>query len=275
MTDAAAHLFRPANPLEERLIAASRGDPAAQAAFAQALPEETLYVGTPDKVPEGTLQGSTPMRVLSIELKDGRRATAVFTAPERMLAAFGEGVGCLALPGRTLFEMIRADPAVLNPGQPYGVMWEPESLAHLAGRPTQQPGQQPGPQSGQQPAAQAPAAEPQVMLGAPAEVPTELIARLKTLLEPLPQVRAAWLALAYWPGATSTVWHLDVRCDGDADPIRKALASGPLPADRKLDLVLNAPGGEDGVGVPVVAVREAGKGKNGKGKGLMGRLFGG
>lgn len=268
MTDAAAHLFRPANPLEERLVAASRGDPAAQAAFAHSLPDETLYVGTPDKVPEGILQASTPMRVLSIELKDGRRATAVFTAPERMLAAFGEGVGCLALPGRTLFEMIRADPAVLNPGQPYGVMWEPASLDALAGLPARQPAAAPQPATG--------AEEPQVLLGAPAEIPTELMARLKTLLDPLPQVRAAWLALAYWPGATSTVWHLDVRCDGDAEPIRRALAAGPLPTDRRLELVLNAPGGEDGVGLPVVTLRAAGAGKSGKnGKGLIGRLFGG
>ncbi|KQW82531.1 enhanced serine sensitivity protein SseB C-terminal domain-containing protein [Brevundimonas sp. Root1279] len=267
MTDAAAYLFRPANPLEERLVAASRGDPAAQAAFAQTLPDETLYVGTLDKVPEGTLQASTPMRVLSIELKDGRRATAVFTAPERMLAAFGEGVGCLALPGRKLFEMIRADPAVLNPGQPYGVMWEPASLEALAGLPARrlvEPTAAPQPAPGGQ-------QEPQVLLGAPAEVPTELMARLKALLDPLPQVRAAWLALAYWPGATNTVWHLDVRCDGDAEPIRRALGSSPLPTDRKLELILNAPGGEDGVGLPVVAVRAAGKGK----KGLMGRLFGG
>lgn len=257
MTDAAAHLFRPANPLEERLVAASRGDPAAQEAFARSLPDETLYVATPDKVPEGTLQSATPMRVLSIALKDGRRATAVFTAPERMLAAFGEGVGCLALPGRTLFEMIRADPAVLNPGQPYGVMWEPESLAVLVGLPSERTVEK----------------EAQVLLGDPAEVPSELIAELQRRLEPLVQVRAAWLALAYWPGATATVWHLDVRSDGDADPIRRALGAAPLPTDRKLDMVLNPPGGEAGVGLPVVAEREAGKGKGGKG--LMGRLFGG
>jgi hypothetical protein len=266
---AAAAAFRPVNALEQRLVAAAQGDRAQQIAFERELPGETLYVATPDSMPEGQreLDHSTPVRLLSISLKDGRRATAVFTSPERMLAVFGEGTGCLGLPARTLFGMIRADPAVLNPGQIYGVVWEPEVLTSLAGMPVERVVEQ----------------EAQVLLGAPKEVPEELITALKAAMEPVPQIRAAWLALAYWPGAQGTVWHLDVRAADGHDDIRRALGGvmdGHVLGDKKLDMIINAPGGEDGVGLVVVAPRSGpppGK-VNGKskanGKGLLGRLLG-
>ncbi|GAA0649427.1 enhanced serine sensitivity protein SseB C-terminal domain-containing protein [Brevundimonas lenta] len=269
---AAAAAFRPVNALEERLVAAAQGDRAQQFAFERELPNETLYVATPDAMPEGRreLDTDTPVRLLSISLKDGRRATAVFTSPGRVMAAFGEGTGCLSMPARTLFGMIRADPAVLNPGQMYGVVWEPDVLHALAGMPVERVVEK----------------ETQVMLGTPKEIPTELLAALKAALEPVPEVRAAWLGLAYWPGATSTVWHLDVRAGEGQDAIRRALGSlmdGQLNGDRKLDMVINAPGGDEGVGLVVVAPRARavpagmvnGKPKKTNGKGLLGRLFGG
>lgn len=259
---AIAAAFQPVNALEACLVAAAGGDRTQQLAFERRLPDETLYVATPDAMPEGqrVLDVATPVRLMSIALNDGRRATAVFTAPERILTAFGEGTGCLGLPGRTLFEMIRADPAVLNPGQPYGVVWEPDVLSGLAGLPVSRVLEE----------------EARVLLGAPKEAPTALMAALEKAFRPLPQVRAAWLALAYWPGAEGTVWHLDVRADGDPEPVRRALGavmSDPAVTDRKLDMIINPPGGEDGVGLKVKGPG-AGPGVNGRKTGMLGRLFG-
>ncbi|MNU09452.1 hypothetical protein D3C72_2560260 [compost metagenome] len=45
---------------------------------------------------------------------------------------------------------------------------------------------------------------------------------------------------------------------GDHEPIRRALGAlmtDGAPGDRRLDMVINAPGGEDGVGLVVIAPR--------------------
>lgn len=260
MTDASPPAFAPNNMVEQQLVAAANGGLDQQKAFERFILDETLYVATPEVPAEETVTFSKgeSLRLLNVPLNDGRQAAAVFTSPQRVAEAFGE-VGYLGIEGRVLFEMIRAGPAVLNPGQTYGVVWEPEALSAMIGLPVERVVEK----------------ETQVMLGSPSEVPAELLERLKAAFEPLAEVQAAWLALAYWPDAPNHAWYLDVRSGGDHEPIRRALAAVFAEVrlgDRPLDMIINAPDPKDGVGLVVVAPRKLAPTKT---KGILGRLFGG
>jgi SseB protein N-terminal domain/SseB protein C-terminal domain len=251
--------FHPMNMVEQQLVAAANGNVDLQKAFEKFIIEETLYVATPEAGSAGmvTLQADTQIQLLNVQLNDGRQAAAVFTAPERIAEIFGE-VGYLGIRGRALFEIIRAQPAVLNPGYDYGVVWEPESISAMLGLPIERVIQK----------------ETQIMLGTPANAPVELIDRLHRAFNALPQIEAAWLALASWPETGERTWYLDVRTSSpDHEPIRRALPIAIDGADLNelpLDMIINATGGDEGMGIIIV---EPSLTKHPK-KGILRRLFG-
>ena len=254
--------FEPVNMVERQLVAAANGGLEQQKAFERFILDETLYLATPGAPAEETVtvsQGES-IKLLNVPLNDGRQAAAVFTSPQRVAEAFGE-VGYVGIEGRVLFEMIRAAPAVLNPGQTYGVVWEPDSIAAMLGVPVEHVVRK----------------DTQILLGSPADLPTELIERLKAALAAVPQIEAAWLALAAWPETESQSWYLDVRTSSaDHDPIRRALPGAVDGADMKgrhLDMVINPAGQPDGAGIVIVGPEPAEPAPVKK-KGLLGRLFG-
>ncbi len=239
--------FEPVNRVEEQLVAAATGDAAQQKAFERFILDETLYAATPEARPEGSFvaEAGTSLDLITISLDDGRIATPVFTSPHRIYETFGD-VGSVGIQGRVLFEMIRANPALLNPGQAYGVLWEPETLSGLIGLPVERVLKE----------------ATQISLGSPAEPPHDLIQRLGTALSAVPQVQAAWLALAVWPDTQEEAWYLDVRtASPDHEPIRRALPPAVEGADmqgRFLDMVINPAGQGDGIGIPIVGPSSAG-----------------
>lgn len=204
-------------------------------------------MATPDAQPEGaaTLAPGTKLQLLNVTLQDGRMATAVFTAPERAAGTFGE-VGYIAMQGRTLFEMIRQNPAMLNPGHGYGVVWEPSNLTAMLGLPVERVIEK----------------ATQVMLGSPAQPPTQLIDRLKDIFGAMPEVDAAWLAIAAWADRTEQTWYLDVRSSAaDHDPIRRALSQAIEGADlqgRPVDMVIKSAGGAASIGITIKAPKKRG-----------------
>lgn len=254
MNDAILSDFQPMNMVEQQLIAAANGNKDQQKAFEKFVLDETLYVATPEPHPEAiiTIQADTQIQILNVPLNDGRQAAAVFTSPQRVGETFGE-VGYFGIQGRALFEIIRAQPAVLNPGQSYGVVWEPENMAAMLGLPMERIVQK----------------ETKIMLGSPADPPTMLINRLKAEFSTIPLIDAAWLALAAWPEAQEQSWYLDVRTDSaDHEPIRRALQRAIEDIDLRehaVDMVINATGGTAGIGV---SIKEPQK------RGLLNRLFG-
>lgn len=239
--------FEPVNRVEEQLVAAATGDAAQQKAFERFILDETLYAATPEARPEGTFvaEAGTTLDLITITLDDGRTATPLFTSPQRIYETFGE-VGSVGIRGRVLFEMIRANPALLNPGQAYGVLWEPETLSGLIGLPVERVLKK----------------ATQVTLGSPADPPHDLVQRLRTALSAVPQVQAAWLALAVWPDTQEEAWYLDVRtASPDHESIRRALPPAVEDADmqgRFLDMVINPTGQGEGIGIPLVGPGGAG-----------------
>lgn len=261
MTDEASGAFEPVNMVERQLIAAANGGLDQQKAFERFILDETLYAATPEVPAEDTVsfsQGES-LRLLNVPLNDGRHAAAVFTSPQRVAEAFGE-VGYVGIQGRILMEMIRATPAVLNPGQAYGVVWEPESLSAMLGLPVEHVVRK----------------DTQIMLGVPADPPTELIGRLRSAFAAVPGIDAAWLALAAWPETQTESWYLDVRApETERESIRLALPKAIEGADmggRHLDMVINPAGQTDGVGIAIV--EPSARPEPTKKKGLLGRLFG-
>lgn len=260
MTDGNPPAFQPVNMVEQQLVAAASGGNAQQKAFERFILDETLFVATPEVHAEGTvtLKQDTNVQLMNVPLNDGRPAVALFTSPQRVAEAFGP-VGYMGIQGRILFEMVRAGPALLNPGQAYGVLWEPESMDAMLGLAVQRTIQK----------------DTQVLLGSPAEIPTDLIQRLKSALGALPQVEAAWLALAAWPETDEQGWYLDVRSlSPDHEPIRRVLPAALDGADmqgRPLDMIINPLSKADGVGIAIVTRGDAPQPKN---KGLLGWLFG-
>jgi hypothetical protein len=259
MDDTNSPVFEPVNMVERQLVAAANGNADQQKAFDKFVLDETIYVATPEAHSEGmvTLQADTKVQFLNVPLNDGRQAAAVFSSPQRIWEAFGE-VGYLGIQGRALFEIIRTQPAVLNPGQAYGVVWEPAAMAAMLGLPMERTVQK----------------ETRIMLGVPSDPPTELIERLKIEFAAIPQVEAAWLALAVWPESQEQAWYLDVRtASAEHDPIRRILPKVVDGVDLKghpLDLVINSVGEPDGTGISIVAPYRASSPK----KGLIARLFG-
>ena len=245
--------------VERQLIAAANGNVQQQKAFEQFILDETLYVATPEAHADGftTLQKNTNIQLLNVQLHDGRQATAVFTSPERISEFFG-GVGYMAIQGRVLFEMIRAQPAILNPGQTYGVVWETESLVRMLGLPIERVVEK----------------DTQVMLGSPADPPTELVKRLTDIFSAIPQVDAAWLALAAWPDTKDLSWYLDVRTEtDDHEPIRRALPAALEGIDlkgRPLDMVINKIQDALGAGITIVENRRSDRSR----KSIFNRIFG-
>lgn len=228
--------FIPVNALERLLIAAASGGPEERKAFETALLTEPLYAATPDKDDAGDV-----VTLLSVEHRGALRATALFTAAERAAAVFGPKVRTVSWPGRILLEMVAENPAVLNPGQPYGVAWGPEAINGLIGAPSV-------PQAARMPTS----------LAVPANPPKGMVEGLQTVLRAEPGIQAAWLAMARWMDDDQPGFHLDVRVR-DGGPYVPALVNKALEgvdiADIRFDVIALSPSDRPGIGLEIVPRR--------------------
>lgn len=232
--------FQPHNEIERLLMdAATNAD--ARAAFQGALLDADLYAATPE-APElpgaRTVGEGEHLSLLNVRAPDGNPVAAIFTAQARIVEVFGAGAGFVAIRGEELLSLVAGQGAWLNPGLPYSVYWTPQDLSAVLGKGQQRTIEQ----------------ETQVMLGVPAEPPTELIAALQAILGKDDRIAEAWLALAHWPEEESSSWYLDVRTDLDGSVVRDLLAETFRHADyagRPLDMVVNRPGASEGTGIRV------------------------
>ncbi len=202
---AAPSRFVPSNPLEEALVRAVQ-DPAARSAFTALALQSELLVATPEAPERGehrTLESDETISILNIRADNGASYPAVFTSEARLMECFGAGAGFMALKGDALLAMIADTGAWLNPASDCGVMWAADDIAAMLGQPVTRTVQQ----------------DTQVMLGEPHQRPEQLIANLTAALAEIPQVDAAWLALAHWPAQDEWGWFLDIRADVPGDQI--------------------------------------------------------
>lgn len=189
--------FEPLNDLERALVAATGGDAEAQAAFEQALLEGDLWAASREAP-----QDDHTLALIAARGPDGQGATALFTARERVTEVLGDQVHVASLPGRQMIEMVKANPAVINPGLGYGVRFDSAALNRLVGTPLPA-------NRDREPFA----------LSDPNAVPPELLAGLTTALTPEKGVLGAWLAEARWADIAEPGLLLDLRLSSAAPPV--------------------------------------------------------
>jgi hypothetical protein len=240
MTDATAPArppFEPLNDLERLLMGAASGGADERAAFEAAVPDAQLWVvPAPGDGPGEAAADTLRLRTAAI---DGRPATVVFTARERAGQAMGPDVEPVAFNGRQLLEVIRENPAVLNPGHGYGARWSPEAMSALIGRPNP-----------------ARADRYPTQLAIPANAPDGLVDNLTREFAAEPAIKAAWLALARWNDGEEG-FLLDIRATpGEAAiPALMDRALQGVTLDTRLDVVVGGPDEAPGAGLEIVAPR--------------------
>jgi len=233
MTDSDTPLgdFTLRNPLEE-LLEEAHADPARRPAFETMLLHTDLYAATPDAL--GTVEThiflpGDELKLRNVRLQGGRQVPALFTSEQRITEFYGEGAGFVTMKGRPLLELVAQFGAALNPGFQHGVLWTPDQLASLLGRPVSNPVTRDMP----------------VALGMPETRPERLIAALTDRLSGDDRVQAAWLGLAHWPEREEVVWYLDIASDTGIADLRELITDAVRPdhlEGRRIDVAVNPPG---------------------------------
>ncbi len=171
--------FKPENKLEEALVAAVE-DSAAAPDFYRLLLESNLLV--PGTV-RGHEQSDAPFTLspdskldLIPGIKDGQRFLPAFTSVTRLQAYLQREMRYLTLNTRTLLEVTRGAPVILNPASDYGREFTPAQIAQLLDpKPHLQP-----------------QGEPMRAIGE-VDFPPGLVEALTALFAARPQVAAAWM----------------------------------------------------------------------------------
>ena len=199
----------PAEAQLERLLLAAASDPAERPAFTRALLDSDVYVlgyVEGDVSTTGVAGAGSSMRILAIGDEVGP-ITPFFTseAAVQQLVAARPGTdprfvrfGC-----RALFDMTSGSRLVLNPGSPYGKIFEPNEVDALI------TGREPGLQR------EVLAAARQVLVGQAAHVPAELPAVLSRFLVQRP-VEAAHLGWIGHPDGHTGFLLVVLADDGEA-----------------------------------------------------------
>lgn len=250
-----APMDEPRNGLEQ-IIEAAMADPAHWRAFEQLLPTVDLYIAPDGETLKAIAPGASGMRTLrpdevidvkGVTLDDGRTAAGAYTDPSRLRANLGEDAVFIAMNARQVLNLFREGPVILNPGSPRVMLFQKDDIASLLAAAERADGQR---QTGGRPSGT-------VQLNTPTIVPTVLVERLTTAFGPVggTGITAAWLARAVWPEADRAGWYLDVRTTRPMDEVRAMVqraVTGVSFGQESLDIAVEAPGAQDGVGIRIV-----------------------
>lgn len=221
----------------ERLLVLAAEHPDQRPTFTKALLASELC-GITDKAEDSSANVSpnSGAKILGYTAPDGQPAVPLFTSAARASDSFGAGTRLVCAKGAMLLAAVRRNRVVVDPGQPYGIIFMPEDLDHILGiewtvsSPTD------------------------VQLGNPRETPKELIGRLKAAIASEPGIEHAWLALAYWPDKKEWSWYLDVRTDLERARVLALLRDATMGVDmqgKPMDIVVNDPSKPPGVGIAI------------------------
>jgi hypothetical protein len=180
--------------------------------------------------------------LLAMRAPDGKIAAPVFTSRQRAAELLGPDTAVVCGRGDKILKGLRGTRVILDPGQPYGMIWTAEELDHLLG------------------VERVVTKQTTVELGVPAIEPTALITRLRQVFGAESQIEAAWLALAYWPETKEQAWYLDVRTSMERAQVNELLRNATTDVDflgKPLDLVVNPNSANPGAGLVIVAPKVA------------------
>lgn len=211
----------PLNDLERALILAA-DNPASRPDFYKALMASDVYViGFTDDDGEGmkAIPAGAKLSIVNWEKNDGTPVTPFFTSLEALQRALKEESKFVALPAKSFFEMTLGSFLVLNPASPYGKEFFPNEIQALL-------------ESGMNnvPQIRVVQKETKVLLGQPANFPSEMVFALTTLLARHSVVKAAYLCLMHDPSVGEKP-SLVVGFEGDGDLTQAMKEAGSVAAD--------------------------------------------
>lgn len=223
----------PNNPLEAALYQAAT-EPAARPGFYRCLMASDVFIiGRTDHPGDGskTLEAGAKLAIAHMEKPDGTPFIPFFSSLEALSQVLREEAGYVSMPARDLLEMTRGATLILNPGLDYGKEFfanETEALlaTGMNHATTERIVQQ----------------ATKVLLGQPANPPSDMLASLSKLLAKHPDIQAAYLCLMSDAGASAApVLVVGLEGEGDITAAMKeagAVAADTAPRGEPVDFVL-------------------------------------
>lgn len=230
------------NALELALEKAATG-PAHRPEFYRVLLQSEVFVlGQTERKEQGaiTVEEGETLSIAHWRKNDGTNFIPVFTSLAVLRRAISGDQSYLALSARTLFEATKGANVILNPASSFGKEFLPNEIESLLATGL-----------AQAPETRVVEKATKVLLGQPADYPTEMVAALRALFAKHPAVKSAYLCLMSEPSAESKP-SLVVGVQGDAEierAIREAgsVVAGLVSKDRPVDFIRIVPG-EDSLG---------------------------
>ena len=214
-------MSEPSNDLERKLMLAA-DDPASRPEFYEALMgSEVFVIGFTDSEGEGvaTIPAGAKLSIVNWEKNDGTPIIPFFTSLEALQRALKEEARYVALPARSFFEITRGSFLMLNPSSPYGKEFFPNEVQALL-----ETGMNHVPQS------RVVQKETKMLLGQPANYPSEMVSALTALLAKHSAVKAAYLCLMH-DSSVGEKPTLVVGFEGEDDLSKAMQAAGSVAAD--------------------------------------------
>lgn len=214
-------MHEPSNDLERKLMLAA-DNPASRPEFYKALmASEVFVIGFTDSEGEGvkTVPAGAKLSIVNWEKNDGTPIIPFFTSLETLQRSLNEESKFVALPAKNFFEMTLGSFLVLNPASPYGKEFFPNEIHSLL-----ETGMNNAPRT------RVVQKETKVLLGQPANYPTEMVSALTALLAKHSAVKAAYLCLMHDSSSTEKP-SLVVGFEGEMDLTEAMKEAGSVAAD--------------------------------------------
>ena len=203
----------------ERALVASALDKTKSADFIHALLKSEICALTA-KPAKANADDKIALTIL--QAPDGQPAAPVFTSMQRGAEVF-EGRSIVCGKAEAFLTALRGNRVVLDPGQPFGVIYTAEEIDHILG-------------------VEFKIKRSDMALQPPNDAPAAMIQKLKDTLAAEPRITRAWLSLAYWPDKKEWSWYLDVQTTLEADAVRTLIRDATRDLDmlgRPLDMTVN------------------------------------
>jgi|SRR5690625_2534156 len=220
------------NEIEYALRRAAE-EPGDRPAFYKLLLDSKIFIlGKSDSLDEGetVLRKDTNVAIIKWQDEDGNPVIPFFTSLLTLQRSIEQEQPYLALMARDFFELTQGSNLVLNPSSPYGKEFYPQEIATLLKSGTNS-----------EPEHRLIEKETQVLLGQPADYPSEMISAITRLLSKHANVKAAYLASMNQPDVMPSK-SLVVGIEGDGkieEVIREvgAVAADTRPRELPVDLI--------------------------------------
>lgn len=176
------------------------------------------FSGSEDEGVE-TIPAAAKLSIVKWEKDDGTPIIPFFTSLEALQRTLKEESKYVALPAKSLFEITLGTFFVLNPVSPYGKEFFPNEIQALL-----ETGMSQAPQTREV------QKETQVLLGQPANYPSEMVSALTALLAKHSAVKAAYLCLMHDPSSAEKP-SLVIGFEGETDLGEAMKEAGSVAAD--------------------------------------------